>query len=60
MDVQLEERPLGLPIVLGPQAAPDVGLRVGAEPGEPVFDQVPDLIQYGPETRSRNSAWLSP
>lgn len=48
MEVQLEERPFGLPVVLGPQAAPDVGLGVGAEPGEPVFDQVADLVPIRP------------
>jgi hypothetical protein len=48
VEVQLKEGPLRLPVVLGPQAAPDVGLCVGAEPGEPLLDQVPDLIPVRP------------
>lgn len=49
MEIQLEERPLALSVVVGPHTAPDIGLCVRAEPGEPVFNKVPDLIPVRPE-----------
>lgn len=44
MQIQLEEGSFGLPVVPGAQTSPDVRLGVRAQPGEPVLDQVPDLI----------------
>lgn len=39
-----QRTPLGLPVILGPQTSPDVGLCVRAEPGEPVLDQGTNLV----------------